>query len=41
MVYDELEMLQALEHPHIVAFVDWFESKVSCPLAFVPLNKTN
>lgn len=28
MVYDELEMLQSLKHPHIVAFVDWFESKV-------------
>lgn len=30
MVYDELEMLQKLRHPHIVSFVDWFESKVSC-----------
>jgi serine/threonine protein kinase len=29
MVYDELEMLQSLQHPHIVSFVDWFESKVS------------
>lgn len=29
MVYDELEMLQSLNHPHIVHFVDWFESKVS------------
>jgi calcium/calmodulin-dependent protein kinase I len=29
MVYDELEMLQALDHPNIVHFVDWFESKVS------------
>jgi len=28
MVYDELEMLQSLQHPHIVSFVDWFESKV-------------
>ncbi|KAI9926438.1 hypothetical protein AWENTII_006996 [Aspergillus wentii] len=27
MVYDELEMLQALNHPNIVHFVDWFESK--------------
>lgn len=27
MVYDELELLQALDHPHIVHFVDWFESK--------------
>jgi calcium/calmodulin-dependent protein kinase I len=31
MVYDELEMLQKLKHPHIVSFVDWFESKVSSP----------
>ena len=30
MVWDELEMLQALKHPHIVRFVDWFESRV-CP----------
>ena len=29
MVYDELEMLQKLKHPHIVKFVDWFESRVS------------
>lgn len=28
MVYDELDMLQRLKHPHIVQFVDWFESKV-------------
>lgn len=28
MVYDELDMLQRLKHPHIVSFVDWFESKV-------------
>ncbi|KKK22326.1 calcium/calmodulin-dependent protein [Aspergillus ochraceoroseus] len=27
MVYDELELLQQLDHPHIVHFVDWFESK--------------
>ncbi|TLS25261.1 hypothetical protein PpBr36_07686 [Pyricularia pennisetigena] len=27
MVYDELEMLQRLQHPHIVRFVDWFESR--------------
>ncbi|RDL34727.1 Protein kinase-like (PK-like) [Venustampulla echinocandica] len=27
MVYDELEMLQCLKHPHIVQFVDWFESR--------------
>lgn len=28
MVYDELKMLQRLNHPHIVKFVDWFESRV-------------
>lgn len=28
MVYDELEMLQRLKHPHIVRFHDWFESRV-------------
>ncbi|KAI9850864.1 MAG: hypothetical protein M1838_004933 [Thelocarpon superellum] len=27
MVYDELEMLQRMNHPHIVQFRDWFESK--------------
>ncbi|KAI9684546.1 MAG: hypothetical protein M1822_005634 [Bathelium mastoideum] len=27
MVYDELQMLQKLHHPHIVRFVDWFESR--------------
>lgn len=27
MVYDELNMLQRLKHPHIVKFVDWFESR--------------
>lgn len=27
MVLDELEMLQTTRHPHIVRFVDWFESK--------------
>ncbi|KAI1333298.1 Pkinase-domain-containing protein [Xylariaceae sp. FL0255] len=27
MVLDELAMLQRLQHPHIVRFVDWFESK--------------
>lgn len=37
MVYDELEMLQQLNHPHIVHFVDWFESKVSsAPRAIRP-----
>lgn len=29
MVYDELEMLQRMHHPHIVRFHDWFESRVS------------
>lgn len=29
MVYDELQMLQRLRHPHIVKFHDWFESRVS------------
>lgn len=28
MVYDEFNVLQKLSHPHIVKFVDWFESKV-------------
>lgn len=28
MVYDELKMLQEMHHPHIVKFVDWFESRV-------------
>lgn len=27
MVYDELEMLHRMKHPHIVKFVDWFESR--------------
>ena len=27
MVYDELEMLQRMNHPHIVRFHDWFESR--------------
>ncbi|KAF2459806.1 kinase-like domain-containing protein [Lineolata rhizophorae] len=27
MVYDELELLQRLKHPHIVRFHDWFESR--------------
>ena len=31
MVYDELEMLQRMKHPHIVRFHDWFESRVRCP----------
>jgi serine/threonine protein kinase len=28
MVYDELDLLQKVKHPHIVGFVDWFESRV-------------
>ncbi len=28
MVWDELDMLQKLKHPHIVKFVDSFESRV-------------
>jgi calcium/calmodulin-dependent protein kinase I len=31
MVYDELEMLQRMKHPHIVKFHDWFESRVGIP----------
>ncbi|KAF2436324.1 Pkinase-domain-containing protein [Tothia fuscella] len=27
MVYDEMEMLQRMKHPHIVTFYEWFESK--------------
>lgn len=49
MVYDELDMLQRLKHPHIVKFVDWFESRVSAllrfPVLFRPVglfaNRTN
>lgn len=29
MVKDELKMLESLSHPHIVSFVDSFESRVS------------
>jgi calcium/calmodulin-dependent protein kinase I len=29
MVHDELEMLRSLNHPHIVRFHDYFESRVS------------
>lgn len=28
MVYDEMEMLHNMRHPHIVRFHEWFESKV-------------
>lgn len=31
MVLDELDLLQRLKHPHIVKFVDWFESRVCTP----------
>ena len=34
MVYDELEMLQRMKHPHIVKFVDWFESRVRSQYSF-------
>ncbi|KAK9472491.1 kinase-like domain-containing protein [Dipodascopsis tothii] len=27
MIYEELDVLRRLNHPHIVKFVDWFESK--------------
>jgi calcium/calmodulin-dependent protein kinase I len=30
MVVDELRMLREMKHPHIVQFVDWFESRVRC-----------
>ena len=32
MLYDEIGMLQRLKHPHVIKFVDWFESRV-CQLA--------
>jgi hypothetical protein len=45
MVYDELEMLQRMRHPHIVKFHDWFESRVSAapqlPLARAEQSRTN
>jgi calcium/calmodulin-dependent protein kinase I len=34
MVLDELDMLQRMKHPHIVRFVDWFESRVRFPSSF-------
>lgn len=36
MVYDELKLLQQLNHPHIVQFRDWFESRVSLNIWFPP-----
>ena len=39
MVYDELEMLQRMKHPHIVRFHDWFESRVSLYAAYPGLTK--
>jgi calcium/calmodulin-dependent protein kinase I len=41
MVYDELQMLQTLKHPHIVQFVDWFESRVSHNLYTVAHTEIN
>jgi serine/threonine protein kinase len=40
MVYDELEMLQKLHHPHIVQFVDWFESRVCLGVALRGIRLT-
>lgn len=33
MVIDELRMLREMKHPHIVQFVDWFESRVCWTLS--------
>ena len=45
MVYDELAFLQKINHPHIVRFEDWFESKVrlreSCPVQTLDRFRTN
>lgn len=38
MVYDELKLLQQLDHPHIVQFRDWFESRVSKNIPHPPCN---
>lgn len=38
MVYDELKLLQRLNHPHIVRFRDWFESRVSWDFLFLALQ---
>jgi calcium/calmodulin-dependent protein kinase I len=40
MVYDELEMLQALDHPNIVHFVDWFESKVGAGASLLTVRRS-
>lgn len=37
MVLDELDMLQRLKHPHIVKFVDWFESRVGWLQHHIPI----
>lgn len=39
MVYDELQMLQRLQHPHIVKFFDWFESRVRCTREGIVIGK--
>jgi calcium/calmodulin-dependent protein kinase I len=36
MVIDELRMLREMKHPHIVQFVDWFESRV-CYIVLMPI----
>lgn len=43
MVYDELDMLQRMHHPHIVRFHDWFESKacISYRTDLCPTYNTN
>jgi hypothetical protein len=41
MVYDELEMLQKMKHPHIVKFHDWFESRVGTYFLPIPLSITD
>lgn len=38
MVVDELRMLREMKHPHIVRFVDWFESRVR-KYSLVPLTR--
>jgi calcium/calmodulin-dependent protein kinase I len=47
MVYDEMDMLSRMHHPHIVKFHEWFESKVNTvssilgsPLTFDRINGT-